>query len=153
MKINGMGEILKEEINREPTNKELADFIGMPLKKIIEIKNYNKNITSLDSPISDDKGSDSQLNLIEDERYNFEERVEIANLHDFIENIFEGAKMKDEERDILWKRAHGKTLKKIGEDYNLTKERIRQIEKDALGKAQARCKRMDRLEKLGITLK
>lgn len=93
---------------------------------------------SLDQKLSDDQNSDSIMDLVDDERYELPENFVIErNLKEIIEEVME--KLKPIERDVIKRHfgLNGKrplTLKEIGEKYNLTKERIRQIEHTALDK-------------------
>lgn len=93
---------------------------------------------SLDQRLSEDENSDTIMDLVDDNRYDLPEKVVMEkNLKEIINEIL--MKLKPIERDVIsrhfglnGKRPH--TLKEIGERYNLTKERIRQIEHTALDK-------------------
>ncbi len=93
---------------------------------------------SLDQQLSDDSNSDSIVDLIDDDKYDNPEKVaEKVNLKELINEVL--GKLKPIERDVISRHfgLNGKkplTLKEIGEKYNLTKERIRQIEHAALDK-------------------
>ena len=93
---------------------------------------------SLDQQLSDDTNSDAIVDMIDDNRYDHPEKVaEKVNLKEIINEVL--CKLKPIERDVISRHfgLNGKkplTLKEIGEKYNLTKERIRQIEHAALDK-------------------
>ena len=93
---------------------------------------------SLDQRLSDDRNSDTIVDLVDDSRYELPERmVEEKNLREIIDQAME--KLKPIEQDVIRRHfgLNGKpplTLKEIGEKHNLTKERIRQIEHAALDK-------------------
>jgi len=93
---------------------------------------------SLDQQLSEDTNSDTIIDIIDDSRYDQPEKtVEKNNLREIIDEIL--GKLKPIERDVIRRHfgLNGKrplTLKEIGEKYNLTKERIRQIEHTALDK-------------------
>jgi len=93
---------------------------------------------SLDQKLSDDGNSDTILDLVDDGRYDEPEKVVMdTNLREIINDVL--TKLKPIERDVISRHfgLNGKsplTLKEIGEKYNLTKERIRQIEHTALDK-------------------
>jgi len=104
---------------------------------IKKLKNIYRPV-SLDQKLSENNSSDTILDLVDDSRYKHpEQAVMEKNLKEIIDDVIR--KLKPIERDVI-KRHFGLngrrplTLKEIGEKYNLTKERIRQIEHTALDK-------------------
>jgi len=102
-----------------------------------KLKNIYRPV-SLDQKLSENGSSDTILDLVDDSRYEHpEQAVMEKNLKEIIDDVIR--KLKPIERDVI-KRHFGlngkrpNTLKEIGEKYNLTKERIRQIEHTALDK-------------------
>jgi RNA polymerase primary sigma factor len=93
---------------------------------------------SLDQKLSEDGNSDTILDLVDDSRYEVPEKAVMEkNLREIINDVMK--KLKPIEQDVISRHfgLNGKrplTLKEIGEKYNLTKERIRQIEHTALDK-------------------
>ena len=93
---------------------------------------------SLDQKLSEDNNSDTIMDLVDDSKYDLpEQRAIEENLKEIIEEVMQ--KLKPIEQDVISRHfgLNGKrplTLKEIGERYNLTKERIRQIEHTALDK-------------------
>jgi RNA polymerase primary sigma factor len=93
---------------------------------------------SLDQKLSEDNNSDTILDLVDGGNYDQPEKVVMENnLKEIISEVL--FKLKPIERDVISRHfgLNGKqplTLKEIGEKYNLTKERIRQIEHTALDK-------------------
>lgn len=93
---------------------------------------------SLDQKLSEDNNSDTIMDLVDDSKYDLPEKIAIEeNLKEIIDEVM--TKLKPIERDVISRHfgLNGKrplTLKEIGERYNLTKERIRQIEHTALDK-------------------
>lgn len=93
---------------------------------------------SLDQKLSEDNNSDTIMDLVDDSKYDLPEKRAIEeNLKEIIDEVM--TKLKPIERDVISRHfgLNGKrplTLKEIGERYNLTKERIRQIEHTALDK-------------------
>jgi RNA polymerase primary sigma factor len=93
---------------------------------------------SLDQRLSDDSNSDTMVDLVDDSRTELPERMmEEKNLREIIDQAVD--KLKPIEQDVIRRHfgLNGRqplTLKEIGEKYNLTKERIRQIEHAALDK-------------------
>jgi RNA polymerase primary sigma factor len=108
---------------------------------------------SLDQKLSEDNNSDTILDLVDSDSYEQPEKTVLeGNLKEIINEVLE--KLKPIERDVISRHfgLNGKrplTLKEIGEKYNLTKERIRQIEHTALDKLKypmAKKKIMDFVE-------
>jgi RNA polymerase primary sigma factor len=104
---------------------------------IKKLKNIYRPV-SLDQKLSENNNSDTMLDLVDDSRYEHPEKAVMdKNLKEIIDDVIR--KLKPIERDVI-KRHFGLngrkplTLKEIGEKYNLTKERIRQIEHTALDK-------------------
>ncbi|UCB47378.1 MAG: RNA polymerase sigma factor RpoD/SigA [Spirochaetota bacterium] len=93
---------------------------------------------SLDQKLSEDNNSDTIMDLVDDSKYDLPEKFAIEeNLRELINEVMD--KLKPIERDVINRHfgLNGRrplTLKEIGERYNLTKERIRQIEHTALDK-------------------
>jgi RNA polymerase primary sigma factor len=93
---------------------------------------------SLDQKLSEEGNSDTILDLVDDGRYEMPEKIVMEkNLREIINDVMK--KLKPIEQDVISRHfgLNGKrplTLKEIGEKYNLTKERIRQIEHTALDK-------------------
>ena len=138
--INKMNKIKKEltlELNREPSEEELAEKMGVSVDKVREIKKITRNPVSLENPIGDDE--DSYLgDFIPDEGSISPEDFAIQKK--LKENI-NGALMTltERERKVLGLRyglidGKTRTLEQVGKEFNVTRERIRQIEAKALRK-------------------
>ncbi len=132
---------LRSENEREPYIEEIADYIGMKRTKVEKIMNAFSNIYSIDLPISQNE-DDQNLTLssiIKDDEektspYNILNRIETLQLlNKWLLSLSEN------ERTIVILRyglnyEKPMTLNEIGLIFNLTKERIRQIEVKAIGK-------------------
>ncbi len=127
---------LLQELWREPTLPEVAERLEMPIKKVKKIQWVIMGAWSLDSPIGDD-GKNSVWDLIEDKsRLKPDEKFEKATLKNNLETIF--SMLDDRERKII-KMRYGidgtrYTLDDIGKEFNITRERVRQIEAKVLQK-------------------
>jgi RNA polymerase primary sigma factor len=117
---------------------EIAEFLNMEKTHITDLINISSEIFSLDNPISKDR--DSLLkDFIEDSQYNAPEN---DAEHSFLETDIENAldTLNKNEANII--RHHyglgckAMSLKEIGSMYNLSKERIRQIEAKAISRLQ-----------------
>ncbi|TFG65184.1 MAG: RNA polymerase sigma factor RpoD/SigA [Spirochaetales bacterium] len=133
----------KELLNQkgdEPDMKEIADIVMMDKDHVNDLLSISRELVSLDTPVYSEKDSSSLGEFIEDKGYKMplDEIVE-RSLQDDINQVLTSLSKK--EADIIEYRfgLNGKksmSLKEIGDQYNLTKERIRQIEKKALKRLQ-----------------
>lgn len=148
MKINKLRGILETELEREATDEELSDFINIPIQKINEMEDYYKRrILSLDNIISED--GESLSDFMSDEKYEFEKRIDAQFLTEKLLEI-----LKKQEKDILYRYiGEDEGLRSIGEDYNLTRERIRQKKEKALIKVRNHYKKLEKLGSVGMLKK
>ena len=132
---------LTQELNREPTNQELAKEMDMDVEKIEYIQKIKQDITSLDGGIGRDgeEGEESTLgDFIEDEdTASPEESATVQLLKEQVREIL--STLSDRERKILEMRfglngTKSHTLEEVGLEFAVTRERIRQIEAKALMK-------------------
>jgi RNA polymerase primary sigma factor len=134
VKVSGL---LVQEIGREPTPEELAERMGIPVEKVRKILRIAKEPISLEMPIGDDE--DSILgDFIEDQKTpspvdsvvqtSLKEQVRkaLATLTPREEKVIRMRFGIDEKSDY--------TLEEVGQDFDVTRERIRQIEAKALRK-------------------
>ena len=132
---------LTQELNREPTNQELAKEMDMDVEKIEYIQKIKQDITSLDAGIGRDgeEGEESTLgDFIEDEdTASPEESATVQLLKEQVREIL--STLSDRERKILEMRfglngTKSHTLEEVVLEFAVTRERIRQIEAKALMK-------------------
>jgi len=128
---------LLNEIGREPTPEELAEKLGMPLEKVRKVLKIVKEPLSLETPIGDEE--DSHLgDFIEDKNAILPIDAAIqSNLRETTTRVL--ASLMPREERILRMRFGigmntGHTLEEVGQQFSLTRERIRQIEARALRK-------------------
>jgi len=127
---------LLQKNNREPTVQEIAEYLNMPVKKVNKIKTVILWSWSLDSPIGDDS-KNNIWDLIEDENtLKPDEHLEKKMLRENLDMIFD--MLDDRERKIVkmryWIDGRRYTLDEIGKEFNITRERVRQIEAKVLQK-------------------
>ena len=129
--------MLLQELGREPTNEEIAKKMNMPVAKIDEILKTSRDPVSLDTPIGEEE--DSQLgDFIEDE--SLLSPVDSASFSMLKEELEEAmASLTERERNVIKLRfglddGKTRTLEEVGKEFNVTRERIRQIEAKALRK-------------------
>jgi len=128
---------LVQEIGREPTPEEIAEKMEFPLEKVRKVLKIAKEPLSLETPIGDEE--DSHLgDFIEDKKISTPmEAVSNLNLADQTRKML--STLTGREEKVLRKRfgigeKTDHTLEEVGRDFEVTRERIRQIEAKALRK-------------------
>lgn len=129
---------LTQELNREPTNEEIAKAMELEVDKVEHIMKIKQDISSLDASIRDDEEDSVLSDFIEDEdTVSPEESATGQLLKEQVKDML-GA-LTEREQKILKLRfglEDGKshTLEEVGQEFSVTRERIRQIEAKALAK-------------------
>ncbi|MBX6388572.1 MAG: sigma-70 family RNA polymerase sigma factor [Frankia sp.] len=134
-KITRLQRQLVSTLGREPTDEELALELDMPLEQVVELRRYAQDTVSLETAVGDD--GDSVLgDFIEDaDATSPADAASYGAMQDEIDNVL--ASLNPREREVMRLRfglADGKqhTLAEVGNRLGLTRERIRQIERDTL---------------------
>ena len=126
-----------QELGREPTPEEIAEEMKMPVERVREILKISQEPVSLETPIGEEE--DSHLgDFIQDD--NVPVPVDAAAytlLREQLEEVLDT--LTDREKKVLSLRfgledGRGRTLEEVGKEFNVTRERIRQIEAKALRK-------------------
>ncbi len=129
---------LTQELNREPTNEEIAQAMSMEVDKVEHIMKIKQDISSLDASVRDDEEDSVLGDFIEDEEtVSPEESAATQLLKEHVKDLL--GTLTEREQKILKLRfglEDGKshTLEEVGQEFNVTRERIRQIEAKALAK-------------------
>lgn len=129
---------LTQELNREPTNEEIAQAMEMDVAKVEHIMKIKQDIHSLDASVRDDEEDSVLGDFIEDEdTVSPEESATGSLLKEHVKDMLSG--LTEREQKILKLRfglEDGKshTLEEVGQEFSVTRERIRQIEAKALAK-------------------
>ena len=135
-RIKKTTKILSQEMGRKPTEEEIADRMEMTIEKLRFIAKSAQLPISLETPIG--KEEDSRLgDFIEADGETPEDQVSKNLLREDLESVLDT--LSPRERDVLRLRyglddGRMKTLEEIGQIFNVTRERIRQIEAKALRK-------------------
>ena len=130
---------LSTTLGRDPSVEEIADLAGITPEKVEALKHSTRAPISLEKPIGDDEGSEFGQ-LIADERSESPyELAAIAIAKTALYDALDGLSYR--ERRVIELRygldgQHPSTLDEVGRRFNVTRERIRQIEKHALHKLQ-----------------
>lgn len=142
-KLNRISRQLLQEKGREATNEELAEAMGISVEKIREVKKIAQDPISLETPIGEKE--DSHLgDFIEDhETVAPDDAAGSILLREQIEELLQS--LTDRERQVLelrfgLKDGKTRTLEEVGKYFDVTRERIRQIEGKALVKLKKSAK-------------
>ncbi len=133
---NKASQNLFQSLWRQPTAKEVAKELGFPIKKIKKLEEVIFGNVSLDAEVGDD-GKDSLWDLLADEStLRPDQHVEKEMIKDNLEYILD---MLDEREAKIIKMRYGidgpkYTLEQVGAEFNVTRERVRQIEQKVLQK-------------------
>lgn len=129
---------LTQELNREPTNDEIAKEMEIDVEKVEHIMKIKQDISSLDASVRDDEEDSVLADFIEDEdTISPEESATNQLLKEHVKDML--GSLTEREQKILKLRfglEDGKshTLEEVGQEFSVTRERIRQIEAKALAK-------------------
>ncbi|MBQ6498241.1 MAG: RNA polymerase sigma factor RpoD [Bacilli bacterium] len=128
---------LTQELNREPTDEEIAKKLGISVEKVREVYKISQDPVSLETPIGEE--DDSHLgDFIKDERtMGPEEYATVEMLKEELRGVL--ATLTEREEKVLRLRfglddGQCRTLEEVGQIFGVTRERIRQIEAKALRK-------------------
>jgi RNA polymerase nonessential primary-like sigma factor len=126
---------LTQKLDREPSADDIAHLLGKPLREVERMLGLNERVASVDVPIGKD-GDRSLIDAIPDEN-NADPAMQMEE-----ENIFEAleywlSQLNEKQREVVERRfgLHGhkaETLEEVGSEIGLTRERVRQIQMDAL---------------------
>ena len=133
---------LEEKLKRKPTNEEMMKVTGFNKENILLINQYLFDTISENEELktnkSDENSDQSLLDCIQDQNFDIEEKIINKNEYDILNYVLNCTNLSEKEKDVIKRRNgyYGKIekLEEIGKTYNLSKERIRQIEAKALRK-------------------
>ena len=149
-KLNRASRTLVRENGREPSMEEIAEQMGMSLDKVQKILKITKKTISLETPIGEE-GDSCLGDLIEDkEVISPQDAAMNSNMANQIQKVL--STLNQREKKILKMRfgieeKKDHTLEEVGQDFNVSRERIRQLEDKALGKLR-HPSRLDKLRSL-----
>ena len=129
---------LTQELNREPSNEEIAEAMEIEVDKVEHIMKIKQDISSLDASVRDDE-EDSVLGdfIVDEDTISPDEAATTQLLKEHVKDMLSA--LTEREQKILKLRfglEDGKshTLEEVGQEFSVTRERIRQIEAKALAK-------------------
>ena len=128
---------LLQELGREPTEEEIAAEMNLPVEKVREIMKISADPISLDTPIGEEDDSHLGDFIKDDTIMGPEEAATYTMLQDQIKKLL--TTLSEREQRVLVLRfglldGRTRTLEEVGKEFNVTRERIRQIEAKALRK-------------------
>ncbi len=138
--INRMSKMQRKltlELGYEPSSAELAEALDMSESKVLEIMQIAREPASLETPIGEEDDSNLGDFVADNNTVTPEANVESVMLREHIDLLLQD--LKDRERQVIVLRfgledGHPRTLEEVGKEFNVTRERIRQIEAKALRK-------------------
>ncbi len=142
-----MTRTLLQELGREPTPEEVAERLNVPVSRVREVLKISRDPVSLDTPIGEE--DDSHLgDFIEDDTVlSPADSATFSMLREELSTALES--LTERERQVVRLRfgledGRARTLEEVGKEFNVTRERIRQIEAKALRKLRhpSRSKRL-----------
>ena len=137
---------LQEVFGREPTDEELAEELGITASRVTQLRTAAIRPASLDAPIGDDD-TNTFAEVVEDERAEDPyEKLEEKTVNAMLDELVD--RLDPREKTILRYRfgldgGSEKTLEEVGERFNVTRERIRQIQNIALAKLRRMIEKME----------
>lgn len=136
-KLSKMQRKLTLELGYEPSVAELAEALEMSEDKVMEIMQIAREPASLETPIGEEDDSNLGDFVADNNVLTPEGNVESVMLREHIDALL--GDLKERERQVIVLRfgledGHPRTLEEVGKEFNVTRERIRQIEAKALRK-------------------
>lgn len=128
---------LADELDREPSDEEIGYVMGMPVNKVAHLKQVSVRPSSLDAPIGED-GDTSFGEMVGDENQHTPlENLQQKSMSNDIQSVI--GLLEEREGEIIRLRFgldgnHPLTLEEVGERFNITRERVRQIQTIAIHK-------------------
>ena len=138
---------LREALERDPTDEELAHELNLDARRVRSYRQASKAPVSLDAPVGDDD-SNSVAEVVADPNAALPfDRLALENDTDLVREVL--ATLTERESKILTLRfgledGSQRSLEEVGEYFDLTRERIRQIQEQALKKLRAKMEERDR---------
>jgi RNA polymerase primary sigma factor len=131
---------LRAELCRDPSAEEIARDLDLPVEEVVQIQRSAQTPVSLEKPVGDEEESEFGHFLTDENVPLPDEAAEVAMRKETLRKIL--ATLSHRERRVLELRygldgEHPRTLDEVGRTFNVTRERIRQIENQSLKKLRA----------------
>jgi RNA polymerase nonessential primary-like sigma factor len=130
--------------NREPTLDDVAHLLGKPVEKVRKVLGYNEHIASLDAPLASEPGLSIGDQIADDDAPSPELVLHNTEIEAWIKQWLD--ELSDRQRAVVERRygLNGRdvaTLEQLARELNVTRERVRQIQSEALEKLRTRLRR------------
>lgn len=145
---------LQETLGRVPTNEEVGEELGVPARRVAHYRQASQQMSSLDAPLGDDETSrvaDIVADPAAQSPYDqLREKTETSMLHTFLGGL-------DAREQAVLRQRFGldsgeeQTLEEVGVKFGVTRERIRQIQNEAIQKLRRRMEKFDSAKQLILT--
>ena len=140
---------LQEALGREPTDEELGEEMEMNALKVARLRRAAIRPASLDSPIGDDNSTFAEI-VSDEKAENPYKQLEDKTINDMLYDLIKT--LPHREATILEYRfgldgGSERTLEEVGEHFNVTRERVRQIQNLALSKLRKMIEKMESVQK------
>lgn len=127
--------------NREPTLDDVAHLLGRPVEQVRKVLGYNEHITSLDAPVDAEQGLSVGDQLADDDTPSPELVLHNSEIEDWIRQWLD--ELSDRQRRVIVRRyglngTEVATLEQLARELGVTRERVRQIQAEALDRLRAR---------------
>lgn len=139
---------LTQKLDHEPSPEEIAEMVDRPLEDVQKLLGFNDKVTSIDTPIGFEENKSLLDTLADDNSANPAEELTDNDLRAHIESLLD--KLTENQQQVIARRFglrgfEKATLEDVGKEIDLTRERVRQIQVEALKTLRGL------LERVGIT--
>ena len=141
--------MLSQQLDHEPTTEEIADLLDKPIGEVKRMLGLNERIASVDTPFGKDADKPLVDMLQDDAAHDPSDDIQDEDIHANLDHWLN--KLNDKQREVVERRfgLHGyehSTLERVAQELGVTRERVRQIQMDALRRLR------DILEKEGFSV-
>ncbi len=128
---------LTQQLGREPKNEEISEEMGIDVAEVENLIKISQHPKSLSTPIGDDNETTLEQFIADSDQPSLYDTVSKEFLRDYLNEVLET--LSEREKKVLIMRfglddGKSKTLEDVGKEFNVTRERIRQIEAKAIRK-------------------
>jgi RNA polymerase nonessential primary-like sigma factor len=126
---------LTQQLDHEPTPEEIAEMVDKPIEDVKKMLGLNEHVASIDSPIGTESGSKTLLETVSDNNSDPADTLIDENLRSRLDEWLE--RLTENQREVIARRFglrgfERATLEEVGAEIGLTRERVRQIQVEAL---------------------
>jgi len=128
---------LAQELDHEPSAEEIAELLNKPIKDVERMLGLNERVASTDSSMLSDSGKTLLDTIADQNTPDPTDTLQEEGVHSNLEDCL--SRLSDKQREVVERRfgLHGhsvSTLEQVGQEIGVTRERVRQIQMDALKK-------------------